>query len=40
VCDLLIQIGSWDEGTLSGNLVPMDAAAVRCIPLGRIAEDF
>jgi hypothetical protein len=40
VCALLNQAGSLDEGALVENLVPMDAAAVRCIPLGRITEDL
>jgi hypothetical protein len=39
VSELLDQSGSWDEEALSANLIPMDARAVRCIPLGR-TEDF
>jgi hypothetical protein len=34
VSELLSVAGSWDEEALDLNLVPMDANAVRCIPLG------
>jgi hypothetical protein len=40
VSELLDQLGSWDEEALSANLIPMDARAFRCIPLGRTSEDF
>jgi hypothetical protein len=33
-------MGSWDEESLDLNLVPMDANAIRCIPLGRTTNDF
>jgi hypothetical protein len=40
VRELLSEDGrSWDEDALSQNLVPLDAAAARCIPLGRSSED-
>ena len=31
---------SWDEAALEQNLIPLDAAAARQIPLGRLTEDF
>jgi hypothetical protein len=34
VSERLTETGSWDEEALALNLVPMDANAVRCIPLG------
>jgi hypothetical protein len=40
VSELLDQSGSWDEEALSVNLIPMDARAVRCIPLSMTSEDF
>jgi hypothetical protein len=40
VSELIDQSGSWNEEALSANLIPMDARAVRCIPLGRTTEDF
>jgi len=40
VCDLLNPGGrSWDENALNQNLVPLDAAAARRIPLGRPSPD-
>jgi hypothetical protein len=39
-CDLLTQERSWDDRILSENFAPMDAAAIRRIPLGRANEDF
>jgi hypothetical protein len=40
VSELLSGAGSWDEQALAMNLVPMDANAVRCIPLRRTIDDF
>jgi hypothetical protein len=41
VCDLLSPDGrSWDENALNQNLTPLDAAAVRQIPLGRSLQDI
>jgi hypothetical protein len=41
VCDLFNQVGrSWNDGALAANVILMDAVAVKCIPLGRITDDF
>jgi hypothetical protein len=41
VCDMLSPDGrSWDENALNQNLTPLDAAAVRQIPLGRSLQDI
>jgi hypothetical protein len=40
VSKLLSGAGSWDEHALAMNMIPMDANAIRCIPLGRTIDDF
>jgi hypothetical protein len=40
VCELLTSSGSWDDRKLCDNFVPMDAEAIRRIPLARIDGDF